>query len=565
MSSALKYILFSFLILLSIPLGRGFIFPRFAVEPAPPSIQDLHSDVLADSLAKAFPSNTHQNPAYASVLMYLSSLESKPSCHRSATATLISDCNTLDISDSDLRYRYAARLAVCEFEATGIWYPSECRDRNGQKKCIKRLEERPQWWTTLSNNIQNAMVICAAVRHEVEKDSLLELHRNVTKVQERLFKVMDVSLNQVWRDQEEQKDFVGGWETLLHRVKEDLSELQLDVTTKMRMGEKTLEEVLSGLLERVMEEQKAQKNEWAKMDAIFRKVAEESIDWSKKVEEAWKEADQSISLRSNEHHQELSKAVQVVNQVRNRSHIQKFTKAEIQMQINTILASTTLKSAQDLNDAAKSLSADLELAELSTHQLSSLSTLYVNLLTTQDALSESQKEQEALQNRLLQSLELLEPRIEQMVSTMLSSASKVEKSLDDAENRIQSMGGIIGTNSLSLGILAFSLVLWLGRENWRSMAGIVGVLVGTSMFWRANPQLYHILQWFRMPGYEVLGREVSMGDAVSKNTAAAPQIFRAISLIGYIVLIAALMIASVVMAARIWYRKRHMVDQKLPA
>ncbi|KAF8539790.1 Tht1-like nuclear fusion protein-domain-containing protein [Trichophaea hybrida] len=546
MSSDLKYILFSFLILLSIPSGRGFSFLRFAVEPAPPSIQDFHSDVLADSLAKAFPSNTHQNPAYASVLMYLSSLESKPSCHRSATATLISDCNTLDISDSDLRYRYAARLAVCEFEATGIWYPPECRDHNGHRKCIKRLEERPQWWTTLSNNIQNAMVICAAVRHEVEKDSLLELHRNVTKVQERLFKVMDVSLNQMWRDQEDQKDFVGGWETLLHRVKEGLSELQLDVMTKVRMGEQTLEGALSGLLERVMEEQKTQKNEWTKMDAIFRKVAEESIDWSKKVEEAWKEADQSISLRSNEHHQQLSKTVQVVNQ------------------INTILASTTLKSAQDLNDAAKSLSTDLELAVLSTHQLASLSTLYVNLLANQDALSKSQREQETLQNRLLQSLELLEPRIEQMVSTMLSSASKVEKSLDDAENRIQSMGGIIGTNSLSLGVLAFSLVLWLGRENWRSMAGIVGFLVGISIFWHTNPQLHHILQWFRMPGYEV-GREVAMGDAVSKNTTVTPQIFMTISLIGYIVLIAALMIASVVVAARIWYIKRHMVDQKLPA
>jgi hypothetical protein len=137
---------------------------------------------LAESLSKAFPSNLHQNPAYASVLVYLNSLEKKPSCYRTATADLISECNSLDSSQSphgDLRYQYATQLAVCEFEATGISYPSEClniaqgtKDQRGpdkQAKCIRRLEERPQWWTTLSNNIQNAMVICAAVRHEVEQ------------------------------------------------------------------------------------------------------------------------------------------------------------------------------------------------------------------------------------------------------------------------------------------------------------------------------------------------------------------------------------------------------------
>ena len=54
-----------------------------------------------------------------------------------------------------------------------MWYPPECKGlggkRDGHKRCIKRLEERPQWWTTLSNNIQNAMMVCAAVRHEVEQ------------------------------------------------------------------------------------------------------------------------------------------------------------------------------------------------------------------------------------------------------------------------------------------------------------------------------------------------------------------------------------------------------------
>lgn len=52
----------------------------------------------------------------------------------------------------------------------------------------------------------------------------------------------------------------------------------------------------------------------------------------------------------------------------------------------------------------------------------------------------------------------------------------MEKSLDDAETRIQGMAGLFGRSSFALGTLAFSLVLWLGRDNWRSMAGGVGVI-----------------------------------------------------------------------------------------
>lgn len=181
--------------LLSLPAsagGFGFgprqavaVGPKASDSHGPASGRPIGSDLLADSLAKAFPANAHGDPAYASVLLYLSSLESKPNCHRTATAALVADCNSLggagsdSDGNSDSRYRYAAQLAVCEFEATGIRYPSECRGRGSRAhiKCIRRLEERPQWWTTLSNNIQNAMVICAAVGHDVEQGTHTHTHR----------------------------------------------------------------------------------------------------------------------------------------------------------------------------------------------------------------------------------------------------------------------------------------------------------------------------------------------------------------------------------------------------
>lgn len=44
------------------------------------------------------------------------------------------------------------------------------------------------------------------------------------------------------------------------------------------------------------------------------------------------------------------------------------------------------------------------------------------------------------------------------------------------------MAGLFGRSSVALGTLAFSLVLWLGRENWRSMAGGIGVIGNTHSF-----------------------------------------------------------------------------------
>lgn len=150
----------------------------------PPSIRDVWStnpgDVLSHALSRAFafPSSLQHNPAYASALDIFRSLESKPSCHRSAAASLVLDCSSLEgkPQDGGLKISYAAQLAICEFEATGISFPRECKDLDRGKllevrvmKCVKKLEERPQWWTTLSNNIQNAVVMCSAIKHEVEK------------------------------------------------------------------------------------------------------------------------------------------------------------------------------------------------------------------------------------------------------------------------------------------------------------------------------------------------------------------------------------------------------------
>ena len=96
------------------------------------------------------------------------------------------DCAALSTKEIEehMRIGYAARLAICEFELTRVEYPKECKGleirgsvgggpaKKQLMKCIKKLEEKPQYWTTLSNNIQSAVALCNASRAEIEKGNI---------------------------------------------------------------------------------------------------------------------------------------------------------------------------------------------------------------------------------------------------------------------------------------------------------------------------------------------------------------------------------------------------------
>ncbi|KAI9781748.1 MAG: hypothetical protein M1839_005741 [Geoglossum umbratile] len=191
------------------------------------------SGAEADFVATLSSSEAGQSEVFAQALSLLTSLESSPSCNRLATSTLINSCQTLDgplegtAQESEnpeafldnVKSIYAVRLAVCELAEAGASVPVPCSpmmpkkparkhhgfkgylSRNGQSKngngktvghddvssvqlshCLKSLESRPQWWTSYSNGRQNAIVICKAVRIDIEKDDLLSLHKSMAGV-----------------------------------------------------------------------------------------------------------------------------------------------------------------------------------------------------------------------------------------------------------------------------------------------------------------------------------------------------------------------------------------------
>lgn len=175
-----------------------------------------------------------QERLFSEALQLLNSMKSSPSCNRMAVTNLITSCQQLDSDDqnrmdppqADLDYiksLYAARLAICEVTGAGARVPDECSAlvnhrssrifRQGYgaeseddmvigdeqlESCLRALESKPQWWTSYSNNRQNAAVMCQAARVEIERDELLNHHRNLVEITVGISR----SLNQSLRDSE---------------------------------------------------------------------------------------------------------------------------------------------------------------------------------------------------------------------------------------------------------------------------------------------------------------------------------------------------------------------------
>jgi len=144
---------------------------------------------------------------YSQALSLLDSMQNAPSCNRLAASTLLESCQSIESSTQgaessleNIRSVYAVKLAVCEIVSAGSTIPSHCipfrsviaeskqRGRGGAgangrgkplsandsesrhlSQCLQSLESRPQWWTSYSNSRQNAIVMCQAVRADIEK------------------------------------------------------------------------------------------------------------------------------------------------------------------------------------------------------------------------------------------------------------------------------------------------------------------------------------------------------------------------------------------------------------
>lgn len=206
--------------------------------------------------------NRQRESVFTEAVQLLESMNSSPSCNRVAATRLVTSCQELGgkgNTDPDtsqaldlIRSVYAARLAICELEGAGAAVPQPCipvtvplpspsppgfrffrrfksmdydetiLPRQVLEQCLKSLESRPQWWTSYSNNRQNAMIICQASRIEAEKEEILGLHQSLAKSSVKLDEGLQEVLRQAAETSAEHQAFLQTVQALQERLSNEL-------------------------------------------------------------------------------------------------------------------------------------------------------------------------------------------------------------------------------------------------------------------------------------------------------------------------------------------------------
>jgi len=233
------------------------------VRPNLPAYQESSNERTAISYLTS--KTPHQNAVFSKAAHLLESLTAAPSCTRIAAARLVTSCQSFEgkgTADQEsyealdrIRSVYAARLAICELEGAGASVPSPClpvtlspptsknrfwflSKRNVPdtgtdlvpeyllEQCLKALESRPQWWTSYSNNRQNAMVICQASRLEVEKEELLDLHRSILRSSVKLDEGLYQALRNAAMEASQHEAFIQAVQSLQGKLVADMEASQ---------------------------------------------------------------------------------------------------------------------------------------------------------------------------------------------------------------------------------------------------------------------------------------------------------------------------------------------------
>ncbi|KAL1955759.1 hypothetical protein VTO42DRAFT_8157 [Malbranchea cinnamomea] len=219
---------------------------------------------------------TGQEEIFSEAVQLLDSMKSSPSCSKLAVTNLITSCQQLSSDGSDaagsnqgnldrLKSLYAARLAVCELTGAGARIPGECFSMtdlhtarpiktsvHGYRpttdnsmvikdsqldSCLQALESKPQWWTSYSNNRQNAAIMCQAARIEVERDELLDHHRHLADVTFGLTQSLNQSLKHAASEISRQKKFL-----------EMVEEMRCTLVDDLQKNESTVRELFGRLV-----------------------------------------------------------------------------------------------------------------------------------------------------------------------------------------------------------------------------------------------------------------------------------------------------------------------------
>ncbi|KAL9117451.1 MAG: hypothetical protein Q9187_006010 [Circinaria calcarea] len=406
-----------------------------------------------------------QSELYLKAAELLGSIQSAPSCNRLAASSLLTSCKSIEgpSSDSenstdDVKSIYAAQLAVCELRSAGALTPPQCAlisptasdkqakgyykvDKYQLSQCLQSLESRPQWWTSYSNNKQNAVVMCRAARVEIEKDDMIRVLKSLVSTGSDLDDMLSQTLQDAAQRMVQQRDLAKAIDSFQRQLLRDL-ELASDETQSyfMRLME-SMDSVMQNLLRRVSSVVKVLETDVIGLSQIIRKSNDDAIGLNKSIGKVFQQVLQGSSeiAASQTREWEISQGAAV--ELRNTLDTMRIQNVDVllsafgdlhrQLQLTNELV-TNVYFRQDALD----------------QKLVVLDTSFDKLQTKAEAFHELQSIQSETQTRLHNQMQVAMQVTSERLALIDASASNVGSKLKDISlvlKNIAQFGGIFGS------------------------------------------------------------------------------------------------------------------------
>ncbi|KAF7718287.1 Uncharacterized protein PECH_002889 [Penicillium ucsense] len=483
----------------------------------------LHDSQNESNAVSYLTSKNHQHDSvFTQAVHLLQSLNTSPSCNRLAATKLVTSCQELGRKshsgphinqELDLtRSIYAARLAICELEGASALIPQPCipvavtmptqstsshlkffrrftptnPDENGLSKpelelCLKALESRPQWWTSYSNNRQNAMIICQASRIETEKDEILNLHQAIAEGTIKLNEGLQEALRQAEKSAAEQQEFLQRVLALQQQVSKELEQKRRAVEgifdktmRRMEHGFETVNAAISTTLSRLHTE-----------SLVLKQDIQTSSSEVKSLQQALLAAHQETITRSHElaqSQQQDSIAAKAMSSDLQHS-LQSLADTDIS-NLSRQMANMDQALEWLINRLIVALEQESKLAErlrimdrsVDQTQSKAVELQRIQHLQTQE-LSAQQQAQENIRLNAQVSQALLDKAT--------TSAANLHTLLDEAALKFKQTPGLHQTG-LSGWTLCIVILILVGAQNFKAAWGLVffifGHLIATTLF-----------------------------------------------------------------------------------
>jgi hypothetical protein len=288
-------------------------------------------------------------------------MQTAPTCTQMAASHLMNECKLLEHAPEftksrpeayldNVKTEYAAKLAVCELLSAqlvssvappycdilvpaarhcgkgGSWWharPAIVPDdkqcypefkEHQYTQCLKSLQSTPQYWTSFSNARQNAVVMCQASRDAIERESHLEVFKNLTQVVGGVSSNMHRTAEEYESLIREQRQYAEEARNSHQQLKEDIQAIRTKaVTTVEAIDDKFHNFMETSISDLITALATSQSNEIDRIHAKMQEFLQDLIVESSQLAKYF-------AFQLQQHHEDALSSLQTNHKAQVRSH-----------------------------------------------------------------------------------------------------------------------------------------------------------------------------------------------------------------------------------------------------